>query len=204
MKIILEVKSFRNSFFKIDELSIHQGDRLHLRGESGSGKTQFFEALFLFRKGEFEKMQLRGNSISDNNINQLRKSICYVPQNPKFPFQPLWEIFEELESIKRIPSREDIQKSWVELFEKPLDLEKNYTDLSGGERQILHLLFALLSEVDILILDEIFNAMDINLRKKVEDFVLRRQKEKAIIFTHHLDNLEYLRPNKVKTISAEQ
>ena len=65
------------------------------------------------------------------------------------------------------------------------------TNLSGGQRQCVGLARALLRDPTFLILDEAANAVDMELRKQIEDRVFREYKERTLlVITHKLDDLE--------------
>ena len=64
----------------------------------------------------------------------------------------------------------DLDKLRVFMREFELEddiLDKNFQELSGGEKQRIGILIALLLNRDICLLDEVTSALDVNLKKKV-------------------------------------
>ncbi len=63
-------------------------------------------------------------------------------------------------------------------------LDKNFQELSGGEKQRIGILIALLLNRDIYLLDEVTSALDMNLKKKVSDYFLSREDLTLLVISH--------------------
>jgi putative ABC transport system ATP-binding protein len=63
-------------------------------------------------------------------------------------------------------------------------LDKNFENLSGGEKQRIGILIALLLERDIFLLDEATSALDSELKKKVVDHFLKHEEWTLFIISH--------------------
>jgi putative ABC transport system ATP-binding protein len=77
----------------------------------------------------------------------------------------------------------------LRVFMRELELEydildKNFQELSGGEKQRIGILITLLLNRDIYLLDEITSALDVNLKKKVADYFLAREDWIILVISH--------------------
>ena len=68
--------------------------------------------------------------------------------------------------------------------------KKGLRNLSGGEKQRIALVRALIKNPKILILDEPFSALDEENKKNVVDYLISIKKNKIIILTNHEKSLE--------------
>ena len=66
-------------------------------------------------------------------------------------------------------------------------LDKNFQELSGGEKQRIGILIALLLNRDIYLLDEVTSALDVNLKKTVADYFLAREDWTLLVISHDLE-----------------
>ena len=62
-------------------------------------------------------------------------------------------------------------------------LSKDVENLSGGERQRLGFIIALLLDRDILLLDEVTSSLDIEMKKKVEEYI--KKSDKTVLLISH-------------------
>ena len=63
-------------------------------------------------------------------------------------------------------------------------LDKNFQELSGGEKQRIGILTSLLLNRDIYLLDEVTSALDMKLKKKVADYFLAQEDWTLLIISH--------------------
>jgi len=63
-------------------------------------------------------------------------------------------------------------------------LDTNFQELSGGEKQRIGILIALLLNRDIYLLDEVTSALDVNLKKTVADYFLARENWTLLVISH--------------------
>jgi len=148
-------------------LELHAGERVVLSGPSGSGKTLLLRTLVLLDDAQEGEVLWRGAPVTHTRVPTFRSRICYLQQRPvlgetatgtveaslRLPFglharrQEIFERERAVELLRRLGRGEEM-------------LEQRTEELSGGERQIVILVRALLLEADALILDEPTAALD--------------------------------------------
>lgn len=171
----------------LPNLTLLPGDRLILRGEIGSGKSTLLN--ILFGKLPYEGSVTIGNQeVREMDVKVLREIIMLIPQSVTLFKKTVY--FNV--AYGNNATREEVQA----LFEKfnvtfaQLDDEVGHLGerFSGGQRQILFLLRALLranENTKIILLDEPTSALDPNTRalafKIIEEIIKKRT---AVIVTH--------------------
>lgn len=184
--------------------SIESGDFILVVGPSGSGKTTFFKLCSHLISPTQGEITFKNQDISYYNPMELRKSIAYCSQLPylfgdtvreniNFPFS----IRKEKMDKKRV----DDLFSLFHMSTKYLDEDVN--NLSGGEKQRIALIRSLLFKPEILLLDEITSALDVENTKIIENVItaLNRQGITILWITHDLKHSRKS-ANKILTIEA--
>lgn len=186
-------------------VKVESGEVLTLLGPNGVGKTTFFKTILGFLKLHGGEIKLDGQNINNWKKNKLAKVIGYVPQAhiPPFPFTVLDIVVMGRTAhlgMFASPSKKD-----VEISEKALDSlnitylkDKIYTEISGGERQMVLIARALTQEPEILVMDEPTSNLDFGNQVKVLEQVNKLSKKGlAIIMTSHFPDHAFLCSTKV-------
>jgi subfamily B ATP-binding cassette protein MsbA len=166
---------------------LKKGDIGRIYGKSGCGKSTFAKALLKFRR--VDGVKINGVSLSDIDNRELRKSVEYVSQNI-----PIIKgtVRDNLMFGKEYLDVEDseLQKNpllYSILSNKTLEDEilEGGANLSGGEKQKIAIVRALLSEPEILILDEVCSNIDNQTSKEIYEMLkFEREKRITIIISH--------------------
>lgn len=140
------------------DLSIEEGEVVTLLGRNGAGKTTTMRTIMGLLTPKQGQIIFRGEVISEHKPFQIaRKGIAYVPEDRAI-FVHL-SLVENLE-IAQVGMGNNLKGTWTveRIFEKfPKLAERKTTrgaNLSGGEQQMLAIARALMSEPDLLLLDE--------------------------------------------------
>jgi len=172
---------------------------LVLFGPSGCGKTTTLRCIAGLAKADSGEI-----SLGDHCFFSSAKKICVAPQQRKigFVFQD-YALFPHYDVRKNILygvklTTEGVEKSLLELLTllKINHLLHRFPNtLSGGEKQRVALARALITEPDILILDEPLSALDSNTRKELQDELKKLHaiwKIPFILVTHDYEEATYL------------
>ena len=169
-------KQFSDDFvLKNFTFQVSRGDKVNITGRSGIGKTTLFRLLLGFEKPESGTIYFEDEALTDLNVWELRRRVAYVSQDLNIGSGMVQSFFDETLSLKaNLPVKEtssaDI-KHFFEYFELPISLlSRDIEELSGGEKQRIAIINAILLKRDIFFLDEISSALDKSLRIKVLDY----------------------------------
>ena len=169
---------FRNVSFKFSENSIKnfnqtikESEKILFKGKSGIGKSSLIKAILGFAKYEGDILY-KGSVITSKNVWDIRKQIGYVSQDNEIGEGTVREITDDIFLFKTNREfKKQNQNKIRELFEYfELDFAiytKNYSELSGGEKQRISILISILLDREIYLLDEITASLDIDLKEKV-------------------------------------
>ncbi|OJF91960.1 ABC transporter ATP-binding protein [Pararhizobium antarcticum] len=174
--------------------SIVPGDRLVILGPNGAGKSSLLRCLFRAVKPLKGSVEIDGDDLWQLSARDAARKIAVVLQEmpADFPFSVL-----DVVTMGRIPRRQGMS-GWTELDREHvhhaldhLDLAhlatRQFTTLSGGEKQRVLVARALAQEPQIVILDEPTNHLDI--RHQLEILTLLRSLGLTIVTTLHDINL---------------
>ncbi|MFV1011177.1 metal ABC transporter ATP-binding protein [Wolbachia endosymbiont of Nasonia vitripennis] len=159
-------------------ISVQRGDIVTILGPNGGGKTSLVKAVAGINKGYI------GSILFADNVK-----ISYMPQN--FSIGNLMPITVESflfnSSSKRFKKNQSIVTEAIELVGIGNILKNQVLEISAGQTQLLLLARCLISESDLIILDEPVSAMDINARAKFYDIINKIAKERSvsILMTSH-------------------
>lgn len=175
--------------FENISLDLGQKEKVALVGPSGSGKTLFLRSVCLLEEGLRGEIQWNGEAIFPEKIPYYRSKMIYVGQRSYLPYGKVENSFSELFNLKMNRGKRwyrDQTEAALKFLGRPSDfLEKRTEVLSGGEKQIVHILRALALEPDFLCLDEPTSALDSTTALRVEDWLNAHFKGSWIWVTHH-------------------
>ena len=194
-----------NTIVKNLSVKVEAGEVLSLLGPNGVGKTTFFKTILGFLKPHGGEIILDGQNIKHWNRNKLAKAMGYVPQAhvPPFPFSVLDVVVMGRTAhlgMFASPSKKDIKiaEDALEALDVTYLKEKIYTEISGGERQMVLIARALTQEPQILVMDEPTSNLDFGNQVKVLEQVNRLAKKGlGIIMTSHFPDHAFLCSSKV-------
>jgi ATP-binding cassette subfamily B protein len=187
-------------------VTIHPGEVIAIVGPTGAGKSTLAKLLNRFYDPQQGVVTIDGHDIRDVTLESLRRQIGVVPQEP-FLFGG--SIRENLSVGNRDLGDEEIIAACEAvgldrlLARLPLGIDSQCHErgvsLSSGERQLLALARAFLSQPRLLVLDEATSSLDLRTESAVEhalDVVLEGRT--AVIIAHRLQTT--LRADRIVVI----
>lgn len=196
-KIVLKNKSFE----------INPGEIVLLEGEQGSGKSTIFKlltGLYPLHSGE---IKIDGKSIKDISKYTLRKNIAVVSDNLPLLGKTVFEVISySRKDKKRKPAAALLRALGFEGANDDVLLNKQVLDggrnLSAGERKLLAIARAFLTDKKIMLLDEPFNDLENTSRIKVVSYIeSMKGKHTFIVVDNNKINISY---DKHISLQAEQ
>ena len=186
-------------------MNVSSGEILCLLGPNGVGKTTFFKTILGFLKLKGGEILLDGENIHNWSRKQLAKTIGYVPQahTPPFPFKVFDVVLMGRTahlSMFASPTKEDVNiaEEAINTLKISYLKDKIYTEISGGERQMVLIARALAQQPKILIMDEPTSNLDFGNQIRVLEQINRlSEKGLAVVMTSHFPNHAFLCSTKV-------
>ena len=196
------IKSFKkiNSIIEFENVSLSYGNRLILDninfkinegqifgmlGPNGVGKSTIFNLITGLVPPNNGKIKIAGENVNDYPVYLRTKKfkVGYVPQYGGY-FGDL-TLYENLKAISEIVienknSRTERINYLISKFELDNLKEIKAKFLSGGQKKKLVIALSLLSNPNVLLLDECFAALDVLTIKMLQEIIVNLQKENQI------------------------
>ena len=166
---VIEVKNLRKTFgdrLLFDDVSftVPTGSIVGIIGANGMGKSTLFKLLMGIEAPDGGEVEL-GETVQLSYVDQSRDDLDGS--------KTVWEEISDGLDIMRIGNYEVPSRSYVGRFNfKGTDQQKFVKDLSGGERNRLHLAKLLKQGGNVLLLDEPTNDLDIETLRALEEAIL--------------------------------
>ncbi len=196
----LEIKkiqfSFGNWVSQEFNIKMHHGDFHILKGSSGSGKSSLVRAILGLTKYQEGEIFCFGKKVNEENINEIRKNISWLPQNLEILKAPA-EDSSSLGFIKNILEISNInfnldktEELLSELNLKKSLLKSDFSNLSLGERQRIGLVVCAIRNKKICLLDEPTSSLDVKNSEGVVKFIKEHLHTSLIISHSNLAELD--------------
>ncbi|MFY9073975.1 ATP-binding cassette domain-containing protein [Malaciobacter mytili] len=182
----LEVKNLSYSFGVTPILenitfTLQKAKILSIVGPSGGGKTTLLKLCAKILK------------LDEGEINNTFKSTSFAFQDARLlPWKNVIDNISLSLLAKKVPKKEatmQAKKMALKMGLKEEDFQKFPKDLSGGMKQRVSFARALILKPKLLFLDEPFSALDIGLKKELQEYLIHlveKQKLSILFITHDL------------------
>lgn len=188
--------------FENVNMVIHKGERVGIRGESGSGKSTMFNLLLGFIKPTKGEIVIDKTILTPTNTYGWHKIVGYVPQEI---FICQGSIAENIALGQKIIDREKIEKvlrqvqlyDWVKRLKEGIDTQlfEYGGRISGGQKQRIGIARALYKDAEVLFFDEATSSLDNRTEKEINNALEDLSKEcrelTMIIIAHRESSLTF-------------
>lgn len=207
----MSLLEFQNVSFENDQkiilknisLRVESGDFISIVGPSGSGKSTFLKLCSNLISPTCGEITFKGKNFTEYMPVDLRKSMAYCFQTPYLFGDTVMDNIAFPYAIRnRKPDFTKI-KELFSMFHLSEDfLNSDVRNLSGGEKQRIALIRSMLFMPEILLLDEITSALDVDNASIVEKVIVSLNNEgRTILWVTH--NPEQIRPYANKILTME-
>lgn len=210
---IVSNKNFRNGDIKFKNINynyisnypliknftttIKQGEKVIIKGESGTGKSTLCKLLYREINEFSGKISIGNLNIKTIDSIDYQNNVVYSSQVEKIFSASIKEnilLGKEIEKERLDKIIETCELNRV-LKKRVLGLDtmlfSGGEELSGGERQLIILARALTRNFNILILDETLSEVNDELEDKILKNIFKTYKDKTIIYVTHKNNKNY-------------
>jgi spermidine/putrescine transport system ATP-binding protein len=184
---IENVRKLYQDVVALDDVSLSVGarDYVVLLGPSGSGKTTLLSVIGGFAVPTSGCVRIAGRDVTDLGP-AVRPTTTVFQDYALFPHMSVAKNIGFGLKLRHVPAGERNRR--VELALEMVGLagfgSRGVHELSGGQRQRVALARALIVEPEILLLDEPLGALDLNLRRQMQDELLALQRRTGRCFVH--------------------
>jgi ABC-type multidrug transport system fused ATPase/permease subunit len=180
------------------DLAIRRGEKVALVGETGGGKSSIVSLLMRFYRAQHGRVMFDERDLADLDRHQLRSVIGFVPQEViMFP----GTVLDNLRMMDSTVPRETVIEAAkrARIHEAVLRFPKGYdtnliergVNFSLGERQLLAFARALVSDPQLLILDEATSSVDPHTEQLIQEGLRELLEGRtALIVAHRLATVQ--------------
>ena len=193
--VLLEVKGLTNKFVKNASFRLRAGQILGVAGLAGAGRTELAKTIYGVYGHESGEIILKGQPVKISGPHDaIEKGIFYVSEDRKgdgvildadvrtnMTLASLHKLISHTR-IDRKKEKEICEKYREDLQVRTPSIAQLVRNLSGGNQQKVVLAKALMSEPDVLILDEPTRGIDVGAKKEIYQLANKlKQEGKAIL-----------------------
>ncbi|KAF7556294.1 hypothetical protein G7Z17_g1527 [Cylindrodendrum hubeiense] len=171
-------------------LEAKPGQRVAIVGRSGSGKSSLAATLLRLTEKFQGRVLIDDVDIESLDVHHLRQRICFIPQNPtlftgslRFNLDFSGTIPEQVlqKVLKDVLGDLAATKHWH--LDK--EIEADGANLSQGERQLISMARALVTDARVVLIDEATANLDTESEKRIQRLLKERFSDKTLIAIAH-------------------
>ena len=201
MTAAIEARDLRKSYGDVValdglDLTVPAGSFFGLLGPNGAGKTTFIETLVGLARVDEGSAAVFGHDV-ETDYRAARDAVGLAPQEYNVDrFFPIHEVLEHKAGYHGVDPAEARERATRALERVGIADKRDvrFTALSGGMKRRLVLARALVTEPDLLILDEPTAGVDVQLRRELWETItdLNESGTTVLLTTHYIEEAERL------------
>src|SRR5262245_35682903 len=196
MTPIIQVQQLTKSYGDVHavqglDFEVQPGEIFAMLGPNGAGKSTTVEILEGLRPRDGGQVSVLGIDPARNAM-QLKSRIGVVLQQTVFPNKI--RVQEVIELYGRLYNSRPNAKDLLNRFALGEKANAFYANLSGGQKQKLALILAMINDPPIVFLDEPTTGVDAHSRRAIHDWLRQLRSEGRTVFltTHYIHEAEQL------------
>jgi iron complex transport system ATP-binding protein len=200
------------SIFEGLHLAVDQGQLFCLFGPNGCGKSTLLRCLTGVLRLKSGEVYIHGERLSKLSPGQMARQVAYVPQihERSFPYTVRQFVLmgrTPYVSLFSAPSKQDVAVCEEAIHTVGMQnyLDTPYTQLSGGELQLVVMARALAQGAPLIVMDEPTSHLDFKNDLAVLELIVRLVKEKGLtvlIATHFPNHAFYFENNGLPVVAG--
>lgn len=192
---MLEVRGFSKKFGRQTAVnpmnfSLHKGEVVGLLGPNGAGKSTLIKCIVGLLRPTSGEILINGHIRGSRVARQMS---AYVPEVPQlYGMLSVWQHLQFIAGAYEVRQWEEKAKALLKMFEIWDKKDEFVKTLSKGMRQKLSLCCGVISNAQLLFLDEPMVGLDPKAIKNLKDLIQHLKDEGKTLFisTHLLDPIE--------------
>lgn len=156
------------------DLELGEGGKVLVYGKSGIGKSTLLKLLLGFVRPDEGSIYFEGRELDRRSVWEVRRRVAYVSQDLDIAEGKVEDFIEEVllyKANQELDLRDGALAETMDVLELDRSiLEKDMRDISGGEKQRVALVVAVLLQRDIYLLDEVTSAVDPDMKRRIVDY----------------------------------
>lgn len=177
---------------------VNSGESVALIGATGAGKTTVMQLLARFYETDKGQILVDGENIKDYSRSNIRSQTAFVLQDPylfeatireNIRYGRMEATDDEVVEAAKVANAHDFIMSLEQGYDTVLDLDEGF--ISQGQKQLISIARALITDPAILLLDEATSSIDTITELKIQESLERLMKGRtSIIIAHRLNTIK--------------
>ncbi len=179
-----------NELCAVDRITfdIHKGEILGLLGPNGAGKTTFLRMLTGYLRPTSGTIRVKDYTINEHLL-EIKKLLGYLPESaPLYHDMLAYDYLNYVADVRELHGEEKLSRirrladlcGLNEVMHQPIG------ELSKGYKQRAGLAQAMMSDPEILVLDELTSGLDPNQIVEIREIIKKIGKRKTIVISTHI------------------
>jgi ABC-2 type transport system ATP-binding protein len=194
---VIQIDNIHKAFKKTKvlhgiSLLVEKGSVFGLLGPNGMGKSTLFSIMCGLLAPDAGTVLFNGINIKNNRKKIMRFTGVQLQENNFFDNLTVKEAIKYISSL--YPHVKENTEELIDLLELSTKRETLIKNLSGGQKQKLHIIMSIVHDPEIILFDEPTTGLDIQSRRNVWQIIRKEKADRKTILltTHYIEEAEAL------------